>query len=644
MTPPRLRVDPDWFVIDPDFLAFADGLRPWQPGDEDVQTARFPEGDLPRSRPLRIYTQDPAASSVMGNIATISLPFEPLAPGPTGKLIEVFDLDSTADQLLPAVDLETRSALLDDGRTPSLGDTAFHQQMVYAVAMRTWEAFHAALGRDPVWGFRAQPDGRLRLRIRPHAFKEANAYYSAETGELIFGYFDAGIKVSGRNRAGGRVYTCLSHDIIAHETTHALVDGMRRNFFLPSNPEVLALHEGVADLVAVFLRFSYPSVIDTAIADCRSCETIHQLPLTSIATQFGQATGLNRPLRRALDFEAERNIIAAFDPNLEPHELGAVLLQAVFEAFNTVYARKTQRVRDLAARYHSSGGPLDPTLASLLADEARTLARQFLSIVIRAIDYCPPVDVTFGDYLRALITADVDLVPDDPYGYRDALVDAFAKRRIAPMDVPNLAEDVLVWKSPRMGDIVVSGLHFERLRLGGDPSAAPTRSELERQAREFGRIVIRPDYAAEFGLALPGDDWLDGDNVDPPVVASIRSLRRVSDDRLVRFGLVAEVVQVRNISDPQGGPGRIYGGSTVIFDATGRVHYVISKSVTNAKRIAAQRDYARGKGARFWQTDGSALAPTPCAFRSIALDPSFQAAGEGVRHYHGNVGLGRCGG
>ncbi|MGZ8690468.1 MAG: hypothetical protein ACXWXI_08400, partial [Aeromicrobium sp.] len=492
--PRRSAVGSDWFQIDPDFLDFADGLRPWQPGDEDVQEVRFPGGDLPRCRPLRIYTQDPAASSVMGNVATINLPFEPLTPGPVGKLVEVFDLDVSAEQLLPGVDLETRSALLDDGRSPSLGDTAFHQQMTYAVAMRAWQTFQTALGRDPVWGFRQQPDGRLRLRIRPHAFREANAYYAAETGELRFGYFDAASKVTGRNRPGGRVYTCLSHDIVAHETTHALLDGMRRNFFVPSNPEVLAFHEGIADLVAVLLRFGYPCVVDAAIARSRSDDETRQLLLTSVANQFGEATGLNGPLRCAVDLEEAGQPVKRFDPTMELYELGAVLLQAVFEAFNTVFERKTRRIRELAMRYRLPGGPLDPTLASLLAKEARTLARQFLSIVIRAIDYCPPVDVTFGDYLRAMITADVDLVPDDPYGYRDALIDAFACRGIVPLDVPNLAEDVLIWRPPLAREIIVPGLHFERMRLGGDPSAAPSRSELERQATELGRIVVLPAY------------------------------------------------------------------------------------------------------------------------------------------------------
>jgi hypothetical protein len=42
------------------------------------------------------------------------------------------------------------------------------------------------------------------------------------------------------------VFTCLSQDIIAHEVTHALLDGMHRRFNEPSNLDVLAFHEAFA--------------------------------------------------------------------------------------------------------------------------------------------------------------------------------------------------------------------------------------------------------------------------------------------------------------------------------------------------------------------------------------------------------------
>jgi hypothetical protein len=74
------------------------------------------------------------------------------------------------------------------------------------------------------------------------------------------------------------------------------------------------------------------------------------------------------------------------------------------------------------------------------------LAQRVLMICVRALDYLPPVDITFGDYLRALITADADLVPDDPRRYRLAFVDAFRQWGIYPADVRALGEDSLRWR------------------------------------------------------------------------------------------------------------------------------------------------------------------------------------------------------
>src|SRR5437870_2673918 len=132
----------------------------------------------------------------------------------------------------------------------------------------------------------------------------------------------------------------------------------------------------------------------------------------------------------------------------EPHVLGQVLVSAVFDAFTTIFKRKTERYLRLATG--GTGvlppGELPADLQNLLATEASQTASQFLSICIRAIDYCPPVDIEFGEFLRAVITADYDLVPDDPWGYREAWVDAFRRRQIYPRHVRNLSEDALRWK------------------------------------------------------------------------------------------------------------------------------------------------------------------------------------------------------
>ena len=46
----------------------------------------------------------------------------------------------------------------------------------------------------------------------PHALRAANTYYSPAKKALLFGYFSG---------PSGMVFSCLSHDIVAHETTHS---------------------------------------------------------------------------------------------------------------------------------------------------------------------------------------------------------------------------------------------------------------------------------------------------------------------------------------------------------------------------------------------------------------------------------------
>ena len=64
---------------------------------------------------------------------------------------------------------------------------------------------------------------------------------------------------------------------------------------------------------------------------------------------------------------------------------------------------------------------------------------------IRAFDYLPPVDVTFGDFLRAVVTADRELSPEDPTGQRAALIEAFRRRGIYASGVRSSAEESLLW-------------------------------------------------------------------------------------------------------------------------------------------------------------------------------------------------------
>jgi hypothetical protein len=417
---------------------------------------------IPNFRRLRGYSFDPSLSvqldTALVNESVFKVRWEAeLQPGPVSEYLEVVDVDPASNCFYEPVDLNNPYILAQDGLLPSESNPQFHQQMVYAVAMTTIQNFEKALGRKALWSSfhnGRERDFLQRLRIYPHALRQANAYYSPLKKALLFGYFPASSNAPGDHIPNGIVFTCLSHDIVAHETTHALLDGMHRRFIESSHQDTLAFHEAFADIVALFQHFSFPEVLHQQIAKTRG-DLASQSLLGQLAQQFGKAIGQYGALRDAIgEFDEKENRWKPHQPDpsdyqteTEAHARGAILVAAVFEVFLSIYK---QRIADLLRiASHGTGlltpGELHPDLVNRLADEASKTAQQVLNMCIRALDYCPPVDITFGDYLRAIITADTDLVPYDDTGFRIAFIEAFRRRGIYPRDIRILSQESLCW-------------------------------------------------------------------------------------------------------------------------------------------------------------------------------------------------------
>jgi hypothetical protein len=386
----------------------------------------------PKSRQLNVFAFDPSLNLELEaatiNQLSLRVPWEDLDPGPVGGYLEVVDVDPPSNMFYQPVDLDHKFFLAQGGLFPSEGTPQFHQQMVYAVASRTIANFEEALSRPVLWSTR-EVNGKEsyvpRLRLYPHALREANAYYSPVKKAILFGYFPASSDIDSKILPGSIVFTCLSHDIIAHEVTHALLDGIHPNFNTPSNNDVLAFHEAFADLVALFQHFSYPQVLYHQIARTRGDLSSDNL-LAELAQQFGQAIGNRRALRSAIGSKADPSLLSK---TLEPHQRGSILVAAVFDAFLTVYKI---RIADLL-RISTGGtgvllpGAIHPDLVTRMAEEAAQISQHLLTMCVRALDYSPVVDITFGEYLRALVTADYDVSPSDPDGYRIALMESFRR-------------------------------------------------------------------------------------------------------------------------------------------------------------------------------------------------------------------------
>jgi hypothetical protein len=582
----------------------------------------------PTFRPLRVFALDQSAGVLEGATATLNVPYERLKPGPAGALIRVIDDGLTGligERLPPPLDLDNSLVMIGQGRAPSATDPDFRAQMAYAVCSATYAAFRRALGRAPSWGF--DGDGEhTQLVVRSCVADLRNAEYSSSRGEIRLGAFLANDTVTGRNVPRQPVCTALSHDLVVHEMTHALLDGLRARFLVPSNPDVLAFHEAFSDLIAIFQRFSYRDVVRAAIRQTRG-DLDHESVLAQIGRQFAETAGFGNALRTAI-IDSNRR----YDPKADPHALGEVLVAAVFRAYRTVFQRKAARFVRLAT--NGTGvlpeGEPPELLVDRLTDLASATAEQFLTICVRAIDYCPPVDLTFGEYLRAVITADHDLVPDDPWGYREAWADAFREHGILPQGVRALTQDALRWETPDIPLPDVPELSFGQLEVGDDPAEPAGAGALRDQALALARLVTDPRYRRTFGFARNGDDELGGDQVDVPSIESIRTSRRVGPDGQIVFDLVAEVIQVRRVqaegTGPRSKPGfDYYGGSTVIIDPRGQVRYLIRKSVFNPSRKEAQRDHVMAHLDSFWSrgSDNHAYAsPTPLGRLHAVRDAS----------------------
>ncbi len=591
-----------------------------------------PEIRAPAERVLRVFAFDPSLATQLDlleiNEAVLRIPWErEMGRGPSGEYIEVIDFDPASSCFYQPVDLNDPNVLAQDGLAPGEGDPRFHQQMVYAVAMRTISNFERELGRRILWSERELPRNSKnrweqsfvrRLRIYPHALREPNAYYSPVKKALLFGYFPA-VSDDPINLPGGMVFTCLSHDVVVHETTHAILDGIHPRYALGGNLDMHAFHEAFADIIALFQHFQMPEVLRHQIRRTRG-DLTRQNFLGELAVQFGEAIGQRGALRSAIGkhnpdtgkWEPHVPSRNDYEEHTEPHARGAILVAAVFDAFLSIYRRRTADLIRLATGGGGvlPEGELHPDLVNRLADEASKAAGHVLRICIRAIDYCPPVDLTFGDFLRALVTADLDAESRDKFGYRVAFIEGFRRRGILPRDVRSLSPESLRWEQANM-DLP---LPLELCR-----ELSPTFKQDNTRRQMFMRMkrsqvsvhrawvqsgAIRSEaHQEQMGLVLTQECAERLQSVSKGVeVHAVRPAFRIGVNGRERVDLVVELTQWRrgyfeeerqaaaDRGDDAGPPDFMFrGGCTLLVDyETGEARYSVRKNVASDTRLPRQ--------------------------------------------------------
>jgi hypothetical protein len=220
--------------------------------------------------------------------------------------------------------------------------------------------------------------------------------------------------------------------------------------------------------------------------------------------------------------------------------------------------------------------------AARVIEEGSEIADRMLTMAIRALDYLPPTDIVFGDFVSALVTSDLEIRPDDSrYQLREHLRQSFAQFGIAPSAAGPAGGEPGRWDPPL------------------DPAAAGSqtldysfvhREALERDREEVFRFLWQNRHV----LGLCDEAYTE--------VAAVRPCLRVDQDGFTLRETVADYVQILtvradelNTIDIPGRPERIekpeglgewkqvrlLGGGALIFDEFGRLKYHIHNAVLN---------------------------------------------------------------
>jgi len=483
-----------------------------------------------------------------------------------GYAVYVVDYDaSTGTMYRQAEAPEEDTVTAPSSRRGLLADPGYHALNVYAIAMRTLLRFEFALGRRVGWGIRGH-----QLKIVPHAFEEANAYYSPDAEALLLGYV----------RSKQPTFLCLSHDIVAHEAAHALLDGLRDKFMAPSSPDQAALHEAFADIVALLSVFSLPEVVGHLLAPVRDAtapeglvskakltwEVLADTALLGLAEEMRDDASSVRgnALRRSVRIEPQRGMLARAEFE-EEHRRGEVLVAAVMRAFLSAWAARITRLGS------GDGAFVD---RKLVAEQGADIADLMLTMVIRAIDYTPPIHITFGDFLSALVTADGEVrVDDSRYELRRHLLATMGQYGIVPASGTKDGR----WLRPDKR-LVREGSHLGSLQT--DPTEMfrhlwNNRSVLDLNANAHTRVAsVRPSVRVS-----PED----GFQVRETVVECVQYLK-ITTSELGAHGLKA----------PDGLPTDaevvLEGGSTLILDEYGELKFEVSNPLPSKRTSAAAQE------------------------------------------------------
>jgi len=363
-----------------------------------------------------------------------------MGSGPTSARVAVVDYNADLDtRFAPAKLLADRSGfrgIQASNDRKILEDFNFHQVNAWAIVEQTlgWLEDEYALARPIPWA-----SGLGRLLLLPHAGYAENAFYDRATGALHFFYC--------QGRSGNPVFTCLSHDIVAHELGHAVLDGLKPGYNEVSSPETAGFHEYFGDAMAMMssLRSRETAKLVTRKAPMKLAA---KNVVSAIASEFGAAlSGVGQDYLRGA---WNQMTMAKLRGTYEEHDWSELLTGVYYDLLQYLYARKVARLKKENRKEWASGLGQRQRFAMKALFNA---AEKTSNVMLRALDYCPPVDLRYDEYARAVLRADEVAYPVDDDGIRAQLGRIFKKRGLNPPKEDAAERSEIVWVLRELADV-----------------------------------------------------------------------------------------------------------------------------------------------------------------------------------------------
>ena len=298
----------------------------------------------------------------------------------------------------------------------------FDQVQAFVTAQKTLDLFEQAAGRKLPWAFESE-----QLGVGPHAGDGVNAYYQRFAESVSFYSFES-------KALGKRVQTSQSADIVAHETGHAILDGLKPQYGHTFDRETKGFHEAFGDCAAMLFTLTRASN-RAHILNESGGDLSRENALSRTGEEFGKAVRLlNKDPKDDRDYlRTALNGFRYVDPASLPADGPRDVLSGEAHSFCQIWSN---------AFYGSIAAIFAQLRGQHSGDEALRRSGEIVAqLFTTGVQMASPARARYADIARAMLKA--DLLQGGLY--QDALRSAFEAAAIPCADQPIPA---LAWQTP----------------------------------------------------------------------------------------------------------------------------------------------------------------------------------------------------